>query len=70
MLGRYLARAHLGGEPHTTQARVWLEKAKAQGLREAEADLGHPARCTAAGYGGARIRRAWMPAPTDRPPRT
>ena len=38
MLGRYLARA-LGGERNLEEARLWLEKAKAQGLRDAEADL-------------------------------
>ena len=53
MLGRYLARG-LGGERNLEEARVWLEKAKAQGLRDAEVDLASlpppPATAAAPGY--------------------
>jgi TPR repeat protein len=53
MLGRYLARG-LGGERNPEEARVWLEKAKAQGLRDAEVDLAAlpppPAPAAAPGY--------------------
>jgi TPR repeat protein len=38
MLGRYLSRG-LGGQQDAAQARVWLEKALAQGLSEAQGDL-------------------------------
>jgi TPR repeat protein len=38
MLGRYLARG-LGGERDIAEARVWLERALAQGLEEARPDL-------------------------------
>jgi TPR repeat protein len=38
MLGRYLAR-NLAGEHDPEQARVWLERALAQGLEETRADL-------------------------------
>jgi TPR repeat protein len=38
MLGRYLARA-LAGERNSDEARVWLERALAQGLTDAESDL-------------------------------
>jgi TPR repeat protein len=38
MLGRYLAR-NLGGEQNIPEARRWLERAIAQGLQEAKADL-------------------------------
>jgi TPR repeat protein len=38
MLGRYLARG-LAGERDTDRARVWLEKALAQGLQDARTDL-------------------------------
>ena len=38
MLGRYLARG-LGGEQDPVAARVWLERAVAQGLVEAQGDL-------------------------------
>ncbi len=38
MLGRYLARG-LAGERDPDQARQWLERAVAQGLAEARADL-------------------------------
>ena len=38
MLGRYLARA-LAGEHDPEQARLWLERAIAQGLDEARGDL-------------------------------
>ena len=36
--GRYLARG-LAGERDTDRARVWLERALAQGLQDARADL-------------------------------
>jgi hypothetical protein len=38
MLGRYLSR-NLAGELDIPQARRWLERAVAQGLQEAKADL-------------------------------
>ena len=38
MLGRYLARG-LAGERDAERARVWLERALAQGLQEARNDL-------------------------------
>ena len=38
MLGRYLARG-LAGERDFDRARVWLERALAQGLQEARNDL-------------------------------
>jgi TPR repeat protein len=38
MMGRYLARG-LAGECDVEQARRWLERAVAQGLREAQRDL-------------------------------
>jgi TPR repeat protein len=38
MLGRYLAR-NLAGEQNFDQARTWLERAVAQGLQDARADL-------------------------------
>jgi TPR repeat protein len=38
MLGRYLARG-LAGERDPDRARVWLERAVAQGLQEARNDL-------------------------------
>ena len=38
MLGRYLARG-LAGERQPEEARVWLQRALAQGLGEVEADL-------------------------------
>jgi hypothetical protein len=38
MLGRYLARG-LAGERDHERARVWLERAIAQGLQEARGDL-------------------------------
>jgi TPR repeat protein len=38
MLGRYLARG-LAGERDFDRARVWSERALAQGLQEARADL-------------------------------
>ena len=38
MLGRYLARG-LAGERDPDRARVWLERALAQGLQEARNDL-------------------------------
>jgi TPR repeat protein len=38
MLGRYLAR-NLAGEQNIEQARRWTERAVAQGLQEAKADL-------------------------------
>jgi TPR repeat protein len=38
MLGRYLARA-LGGERDLAEAKIWLERALAQGLEEARADI-------------------------------
>ena len=38
MLGRYLARG-LAGNQSPTEARFWLQKALAQGLQEAQADL-------------------------------
>ena len=38
MLGRYLSRS-LAGELDIGQARKWLERAVAQGLQDAKADL-------------------------------
>jgi TPR repeat protein len=38
MLGRYLAR-NLGGELNIEEARRWTERAVAQGLQDAKADL-------------------------------
>ena len=38
MLGRYLAR-NLAGELNIEEARRWTEKAVAQGLQDAKADL-------------------------------
>jgi TPR repeat protein len=38
MLGRYLARG-LAGERDFDRARIWLERALAQGLQEARNDL-------------------------------
>jgi TPR repeat protein len=38
MLGRYLAR-NLAGEHNLEEARGWTERAVAQGLQEAKADL-------------------------------
>jgi len=38
MLGRYLARG-VAGERNPAEARLWLERALAQGIPEAEADL-------------------------------
>jgi TPR repeat protein len=38
MLGRYLAQGAVG-EPDCTQARIWLERALAQGVAEAEGEL-------------------------------
>jgi uncharacterized protein len=38
MLGRYLAR-NLAGEQNIEEARRWTEKAVAQGLQDAKADL-------------------------------
>jgi TPR repeat protein len=38
MLGRYLARG-LAGTQDFTEARMWLQRAVAQGLHEAQADL-------------------------------
>jgi len=38
MLGRFLARG-LGGEPDTTEARIWLERALKAGLAEVQPDL-------------------------------
>jgi exonuclease I len=38
MLGRYLAR-NLAGELNIEEARRWTERAVAQGLQEAKADL-------------------------------
>jgi len=38
MLGRFLMRG-LAGERNDEEARAWLEKAKMQGMTEAEADL-------------------------------
>ena len=38
MLGRYLARG-LAGDRNPAEARVWLERAVAQGLAEARNDL-------------------------------
>ena len=38
MLGRYLV-AGVTGEPLPDEGRVWLERAVAQGMTEAEADL-------------------------------
>ena len=38
MLGRYLARG-LAGERDFDRARVWLDRALAQGLQEARNDL-------------------------------
>jgi len=38
MLGRYLSR-NLAGELNIPQARKWLERAVAQGLQDAKADL-------------------------------
>ena len=38
MLGRYLAR-NLAGEQNIEAARVWFERAVAQGLQDAKADL-------------------------------
>jgi TPR repeat protein len=56
MLGRYLARG-LAGERDFDRARLWLERALAQGLQEARNDLAtlpavaeaQPARSQAAG---------------------
>jgi TPR repeat protein len=51
MLGRYLSR-NLAGELDIPQARKWLEKAVAQGLQDAKADLAalppEPAAATSA----------------------
>jgi hypothetical protein len=47
MLGRYLAR-NLAGEHDFVQARQWLERAAAQGMEEAKADLAALAAATAA----------------------
>ena len=38
MLGRYLARG-LGGQRDPVEARLWLERAVAQGLADAKPDL-------------------------------
>jgi TPR repeat protein len=38
MLGRYLSR-NLAGDLNVAEARRWLERAVAQGLQEAKADL-------------------------------
>ena len=38
MLGRYLARG-LAGKADPAEARIWLERAAAQGLDEARGDL-------------------------------
>jgi TPR repeat protein len=38
MLGRFLARG-LGGDPDPREARVWLDRAKASGVEEANTDL-------------------------------
>jgi hypothetical protein len=38
MLGRYLSR-NLAGDLNMAEARKWLERAVAQGLQEAKADL-------------------------------
>ena len=38
MLGRYLASG-AAGKPNPLEARIWLERAVAQGVLDAEADL-------------------------------
>jgi TPR repeat protein len=38
MLGRFLARG-LGGQTDTREAKIWLERAKASGVEEANFDL-------------------------------
>jgi uncharacterized protein len=38
MLGRYLASG-AAGKPNPVEARLWLERAIAQGVPDAEADL-------------------------------
>jgi hypothetical protein len=38
MLGRFLMR-NVAGEHNPAEARVWLERAVAQGLQDAKADL-------------------------------
>ena len=38
MLGRYLANG-AAGDPDPAEARVWLERALAQGISDAESDL-------------------------------
>ena len=38
MLGRFLLR-NVAGEHNPTEARVWLERAAAQGLQDAKTDL-------------------------------
>jgi TPR repeat protein len=38
MLGRYLSRG-LAGDHDPVEARLWLERAEAQGLAEAKLDL-------------------------------
>ena len=60
MLGRYLARG-LAGERDPAEARIWLERAVAQGLPEAKpiSPRCRPHRCRRAG----RVRHA-RPAPT------
>ena len=39
MLGRYLAGGGVAGERKATEARVWWERAVAQGVQNAESDL-------------------------------
>ena len=38
MLGRFLLR-NVAGEHNPAEARIWLERAVAQGLQDAKADL-------------------------------
>jgi hypothetical protein len=58
MLGRYLSR-NLAGEQNLAEARKWIERAVAQGLQDAKADLaalpaGDP-EVSAAGENVARV---------------
>ena len=39
MLGRYLAEGAADGEPDPVEARSWFERAAAQGIEDAQADL-------------------------------
>ena len=55
MLGRYLASG-AAGEQNPAEARMWLERAVAQGVPEAEADLAENWGCQRGPYDPVEIR--------------